>query len=295
MAGRILNLLIMVFSIIGRYIPRSLLKFFSKCAAIFIYYFDRKDVRAIKKNLRTLYGGEKAEASINLIARRIFFNFSFYFCDMFHFLGSPTGKMRKLIGEFQGENYIHDALKEGKGAIFVTAHLGNWEMGGIFLADHKLEFNVLYRADSFSEIEKRRSISRMKHGVKEIRIGDSLWSVLPVIRVLERNEIVAIQGDRIYGDRSVTVNFAGKKVRFPSGAAEIARISQAPLLPTFVLFDKNRRYNMTVLPPVYVSRTSDRNKDIREAVQTFVDLLEDLIKKHPDQWYCFTDYFDEDG
>jgi len=155
-----------------------------------------------------------------------------------------------------------------------------------------LPMAVVYVKDAFEEAERFRSYLRSFGDVVEIPIRpDERFASLPVLRALEEGRIVAVQGDRDWNDRGVPMPFLGAMARFPVGPFLLARMSGATLLPAFVAYDREHRFELEIGDPIEVARTADREGDARAALEAWLVVLARAVRRWPNQWYTFYDFW----
>ncbi len=120
-------------------------------------------------------------------------------------------------------------------------------------------------------------------------------AILDVVKALRRNEIVAMLGDRIESQKTMVFDFFGRRKAFPIGVGILAITTGAPVLPVFVVLEKNRKYRGIIEPPIpfYCAGREDREVALRKGMERLVRKFEEYIEKYPDQWYNFYSYWDE--
>lgn len=120
-------------------------------------------------------------------------------------------------------------------------------------------------------------------------------AILDAVKALRRNEIVAMLGDRIESQKTMVFDFFGKKTSFPIGVAILAMATGAPVLPVFVVMEKNRKYRGIIEIPIYfdIPSREERETTIRTGMEQLIKKFEEYIEKYPDQWYNFYSYWDE--
>jgi len=179
-----------------------------------------------------------------------------------------------------------------EGIVFVTAHLGHWEMAshvaspGLRREVHVVREEELDpRAQKFLEDLLRDHVEAGYH--THFASGDPrLASILA--EALRRGEIVALQGDRPRSQgRTVTVGLFGQPMQLPVGPPALARATSVSLLPLFCLREGRLRYRIVVREPIRVPHTSNREADIAAAATAFAAHLEWAIREAPHQWFCF--------
>lgn len=200
--------------------------------------------------------------------------------------GSATSLCAKRIGD----EHLREANRGGKGAILLTAHVGNFEIGGLFMRDLEIPFSVVYAPDPSPVIEAHRERARQEMGVVGIPVTTSPFAFLPILRALAENRFVAMQGDRDVSGTGWQVPFLGTVSSFPIGPYRIAAQAGAPILPSFVLQEPDGRYRSVIEPPIRIPaglRGAELDAALREALRNFVRILERTIRENPTQWYRF--------
>jgi KDO2-lipid IV(A) lauroyltransferase len=222
------------------------------------------------------------------------YNFAYYWVDLFRFAQLPAERAVQLLDRRVGDQHLFAAIEAGKGAILLTAHLGNWEMGGVLLKPLGVDLSVVYVPDQFADVEAFRARLRRATGVTGIAIHprESLAS-LPVLRALRENRLVALQGDRDFNDKGVAMDFFGAPVSFPIGPFHLALATGAPLLPCFVGYSTGHRFIIEVGEPIRLESTGDRRADVERGLRQWVNVLEAAVRRWPTQWYTFYDFWPE--
>lgn len=177
----------------------------------------------------------------------------------------------------EGAEHFAAALRQGRGVLFATAHLGNWELSAFAHALLTGPMTVVVRPldnpliDAM--VERRRGLS----GNRILAKQDFARSIL---KALASNEAVGILIDQnVAADSGVFVDFFGVPACAGAGFARIAARSGAAVIPGFALWSEpERRYVLRFYPPVPI--TGDAARD----TQTLHSRLEEVIRAYPDQW-----------
>jgi KDO2-lipid IV(A) lauroyltransferase len=285
-----------LFQFCSTLIPRPIQRFFSVVVGDLFYYLMRKTRASIRKNMEGVSGGRWRKERVDVLTRKTFQNYGQYLLDymVMHRL-RPSNKER-WVEEEVGASYMMEALQAGKGAICITPHLGNWEIGGLLFAFKGGKLNVLTLDERDMDTRSFREEMRRRRGIKNLYINpkdDSPMAILDAVKALRRNEILAMLGDRIESQKTMVFDFFGKKTAFPIGVAILAMATEAPVLPVFVVMEKNRKYRGIIEPPIYFNPSSrkDREAIIREGMERLIKKFEGYIEKYPDQWYNFYSYW----
>jgi KDO2-lipid IV(A) lauroyltransferase len=279
-------------------IPRLIQKFFTVVIGDLFYLLMRRTRAHVRKNIEGVNKGKWSREKADILARKTFQNYGQYLLDymVMHRL-LPSNK-DQWVEEEVGAGYMKGALEAGKGAICITPHLGNWEIGGLLFSFRGGILNVLTLDERDLDTRSFREEMRRSRGIKILYINpkdDSPMAILDAVKALRRNEIVAMLGDRIESQKTMVFDFFGRKTAFPVGVAILAMATGAPVLPVFVVMGSNRKYKGIIEPPIYFNPSSRKNREtvIQEGMQKLIKKFEEYIEKYPDQWYNFYSYWNE--
>jgi KDO2-lipid IV(A) lauroyltransferase len=262
----------------------------------FLYYFGGTSYRrAVRGNLRVALGRSVSEREVKRITRRVFSNVTKSFADMFFVAALSEKRWPEVVAPPVGKEKIGEALQGGKGVIILTGHIGNWEIGGITLAGSTRSAHMVYMPDRFAAFERARRKARVERHVVGIPMGTSFDTALTVIRLLKQNKIVTMKGDRALNGQGIVVPFFGRETVFPKGPFLIAYITGAPILPVFVVLNKDDRYIPIVEDPISITRTDDRERDVKTLACRVGVVIETYIRMYPDQWYMFYPFWKGEG
>ena len=72
----------------------------------------------------------------------------------------------------------------------------------------------------------------------------------------------------------------------------LSYVSGAPILPTFIVLADDGRYTPIVSEPIFPVRTGSRDRDVLGLAQKVARVMEEFIRRYPDQWYMFYPYWE---
>ncbi len=206
---------------------------------------------------------------------------------------------RKL--SFQLENdALWDALAASpRGLVILTAHLSNWQAGSMIPTRSKVVNAHAKRMHVVREIERdggaQEFVADLLERWTDVRYvthfaADSAQLGIELLHALRDGDIVAMQGDRPRaGGQSIQVNLFGRPFDVPNGPAALARATETPMLPVFVIRTGRLSYRVVLRDPIEVAKTRDRDRDVKEAMQKVATELAWAIRQAPEQWFCFHD------
>jgi KDO2-lipid IV(A) lauroyltransferase len=194
--------------------------------------------------------------------------------------------------EVENEEIWKRATAGGRGAIVVTGHVGNWELGATLPGTIEGRHVHLVREE---EIDPRAQAmiaallrDRLGAHVTMHFAGDDPALALRLREALEQGEIVALQADRRRsGGRSVGDRIFGHPFDLPLGPLVLARISGASLVPAFMFREARRSYRICLREPISVSSAGDRESDLAAAARQLAGEIEYAIRRRPHQWFCW--------
>lgn len=266
------------------YFPTWLSYRFAERIADISYIFYRRYRKNVENNLRYAFPDVSEKELLNM-ALKTFRNYSRYLVDYGIFRSLNGDSMFKVIRHIEGEENLQQAMKKGKGVLLLTAHFGNWELGGIFFGRQGIKINVITFRDGIADIDEIKTHYRKLHDINTIVLGDSPYSSIEVINALRRNEIVAMLIDRYGKKGGVEVEFFGKPTYFPIGPVILGKISGAPIIPAFVVKEDKDTYRAIVDSLIEVP--PDVDLEIGLYVQQIAKVFEKHIRRYPSQWYNF--------
>jgi len=220
-----------------------------------------------------------------------------YADDTIDFLRSLTAsdeESRQMFDLRQRSGEIFDrVLREGRGAIVVTGHYANWEIGGILMSRVlNLPLTVLAMAEADPEVQRMRNQTRDLMGIETLEVRQSMATALKIRETLARNRVVAMLVDRHVGRDRVAVTFFGCRVWFLQTPALLAYLTGAPLVPCFLERVGPSAFTTVALEPIYVDRSAPRDRAIEAAMQRVATCLEERIRLKPHLWYAFYPYWE---
>lgn len=244
--------------------------------------FAPQDRRAVYENLRVIFP-KKTKKEILRIQRNLFRNFAKYLVDFFRFEKLDLQYLKEKI-RLLNLNYLDKARSCGKGVIVLTAHLGNWELGGVVLAILGYPFWAVTLPHKDKKVDDFFNFQRQSKGVKVIHLGKAVKTILDVIK---NRELIALVGDRDFTEKGVISDFFGKPAMFPQGPAALSLKTGAVIVPGFMLRNRDDTFTLSIEKPLEFKASGSREKDLQELIRQYTAIFEDYIRRFPEQWYMF--------
>lgn len=262
--------------------------FFSWVVATGYFLFFPARVAVSVRFYRALFPGKPRLYSL-WCAWRQYHHFTYVFLDRFLLRDD-----QELTHISEGFDLLVEEVKKGKGAIVLMSHMGNWEVAASRMK-HKGMKVLLYVGKKYKEeIERMQKDTLKREGVRIVAMdqeGASPFDIVEGIQFLREGGVVSMTGDRLWSaeQRAVTVRFLGHEALLPEGPHLFALLSGAPIFVFFVFRLGHNKYQTIMMLPRYVTVSSraDRQEAIRKSAQWYADLLEDMVRRHPCEWYHF--------
>jgi len=275
---------------LSRHLPRPFAYWIGLRVADVFYLASPADRRAIGNNLRRIFAAQgltPAEASFRGLTRKTFQYFGKYLVDFFRFARLTPAEVRRLVS-LEHADYLAEAQRLGRGVLLVTAHFGNWELGGAVITALGYHLNAVVLPERVEQINRLFQRQREQRGINLLPLGGS---PLALRRCLRRGELVALLGDRDFTHNGASVPFFGAAARLPHGPARLAFRTGAPLVPTFLLRQVDDTFVLRCHPPILPAAEVSADQIQRRLCAA----MEKEIAAAPYQWFIFENFWPPDS
>jgi lauroyl/myristoyl acyltransferase len=201
----------------------------------------------------------------------------------------------------EGWDIIQKAADEKSGGIVVMSHMGNWDVAAHLLRRKGLRLMLFMGSREKEQLEKIQKESLAESGLTIVAVdreGGSPLDILEGLRFIREGGLISLTGDRAWtaGQRTVPVQFLGRRVLLPEAPHRIALLSGAPLFVFFALRTGDRKYHFSLSGPIRVTAPSraDRDRAVQESAQRYADILAEKARQYPVQWYHFEEFLGRD-
>jgi KDO2-lipid IV(A) lauroyltransferase len=225
---------------------------------------------------------EKNDTERKRIVRGVFTSLGRQLAELCQFPRYTLENVDKVVVYDGLDNYLQ-ARARGKGVLFLTAHFGGWELSAFTHSLHGYWLHVVMRPMDNPYLDRMIEHYRTMHGNKTVAKDDFVRGLLAAMRA---GETVGILMDtNMTPPQGVFVDFFGIPACTASGLARIAMRTDAAVVPTFTIWDKAMgKYRLRFDPALELIRTGDQEADIVANTQKFTKVIEDYVRKYPDQW-----------
>ncbi|OEU64760.1 MAG: hypothetical protein BBJ57_03025, partial [Desulfobacterales bacterium PC51MH44] len=220
---------------------------------------------------------------IKKTSQRVFQNIGITVIEIYQMICLSEEEILNKV-QIKGEANLHNALKEEKGVILISAHLGNWEIMPLYWSLYfKTPIAVVARQIRNNIFNRWIDRLRTRFGN---RVIDKEGALPEMTRTLRQNKMLGILIDQ--GTKSslgVKITFFNKFVTATPAAVLLAMRCKSPVLPVFCTRNDDGILTITVEPPLSLERTNDLRADLKTNTQIIMDAIEKAVREYPEQWF----------
>ncbi len=243
--------------------------------------FSPKSRNLALVHLGLAYGKEKSAREILDLTKEMFVMLGKNAGDILRSLKVKTlADLEKFLTTTGLENYER-AFAKGKGVMFLTSHLGAFDLQITNMALRGLKPNIIGTALKDERLNELLWQYRNAFGAIAIERGKES---VRLFKVLKSGGSIAILIDQDTKVKSRFVNFFGMKAATPIGATILALRTGAAVVPTYIYLDEKGRQQMHILPEIPLVITGEEENDLIVNTQLFTDFTEKIVRAHPEQW-----------
>jgi predicted LPLAT superfamily acyltransferase len=259
-----------------------LLRFVSFYFFIFSNKSSRQTFRLFHKRL-----GHPVVQSITLVYRN-YYQFGQSLIDKIVVM---SGMRNRFTFDFDGEEHLREMVKNGKGGLLLSAHVGNWEIAGHLLKRLGTKINIVMFDGEHQQIKQYLSGVTGERNVNVIVIRNDISHIYEISEAINRKELVCMHADRfLEGNKVQAVSFLGTPAKFPIGPFVLASTFKVPVSFVFAMKESSLHYHFFATP--------DQNEPgagkealTRKLLNAFAEAMEEKVKKYPQQWYNFYNFW----
>ena len=214
------------------------------------------------------------------VVKKLYCNLSLSVMEFLILTKNPK-VVSKWVTKVEGEEHLENLSKSGRGAVLLTAHMGNWELLAAWLACKGYPLVAGVRDPNDVHVSKLLACYRKDLGVETIPKKSLL---LKGAKLLKQGKFIGILADQDGGTDGIRVSFMGKVASTVGGPAALSLLTKAPVVPIVSYRIAPYEHEILVLPPIEPLYELPREEAIGEMTIKFNDILEGFIRRSPEQW-----------
>ncbi len=195
-----------------------------------------------------------------------------------------SGLRNKFTYEFDGVEEINNLLKEKRGGILISAHVGNFEIADFFFdeIDYNSQIHLVTTDNEHEQIKEYLESVTRKSRIKFILINEDLSHIFEIKTALDQGGLVCFTGDRYFeGNKTLTEKLLGNEAEFPAGPFLMASRLNVPVLFVYVMKEAKKHYHL------YARKAKVENRNAQALLKEYTESIEWMLGKYPLQWFNY--------
>ena len=262
-------------------LPRPLARGLGIAIGSIVYHLHRRLRRVGMRNLAMAFP-DKSRAERRRILRGVYTSLGRLLAEFCLFPSYTLANVSE-VAVYRGFENFEAAEKRGKGVLFLTGHLGGWEVGSFFHSLQGHPMRIVVRPLDNPYVDAMVTRYRTLHGNS---ITGKHGFARGLLAAVENNETIGILMDtNMTPPQGVFVDFFGVPACTAVGIARVALHTDAAVVPAFTIWDRVlRKYRVEFSPPIELVRTGNHEADAIANTALFNRIFEDYVRRYPDQW-----------
>lgn len=255
---------------------------------VVVYYmlFTPRTLSVMYRYFRTRHCFGRCKSMV--MAYRNYYRFAQVLIDK---IALPASLAKGFSFQFDHCGDLPQILDSRQGCIFITAHVGNWEVAGQFFDNHRSRLNIVMLDAERRQIKNLLNAMVNERNYRIIPLQNDMSHVFEIGKALVDREYVCFQGDRhLAGSPTLSKTLLGAQALFPAGPFRIAAKSHAPVVFFFAMREPRKSYRLYFhVATVDTSTARDETGDSIAA--QYVRVLEGILHRYPEQWFNYYEFW----
>jgi lauroyl/myristoyl acyltransferase len=268
-------------------LPRWFLNALAMWIADLTFLFSRSARRGVMANQAHVLPADTPRRQRLQTTRATFRYGAFAIIDFFRMPRMNRSNLDQFVAEVIGWEHVESAMKAKAGGIFVTVHMGSWEVAGAYEGLRGVPLTGIALSHADPRVDQIFQSIRREAGTESVPVDGGLGCLR---QALAQGRFTAILADWDVSGRGLKLPFFGQVTRVPAGHAVLALWTGAWILPVCIYRRPDGGLVIDFRPPI----VPDRSRDNKESLTLrCLKILEEFISSRPEQWACFVDLWDQ--
>lgn len=246
------------------------------------YYCIPRERRKTLKHLTLALGNRLSPQELHQTARACFAHLGMGFFELVNLPRLDRDRFSELI-KIEGEENLSNAMKKGRGVIYIGGHIGNWELMAAVVARRGYPLKVIAAPVYDQRLDRLMSRYRSRFGIETIQRG-GVRSTRQILSGLRQGCMLAFLIDQNIQVEGTNVDFFGHPAYTPTGVASLALRSDIPVVMGYSHRLDDGRHQVVFQKALTLVRSGRSEEDIKANTAVFTKCLEEFILKRPEQW-----------
>ena len=245
------------------------------------YLLDKRHRKVTIENISYAFTGEMGKRQVRILTKKVFSHFVLFIFEMAWSLKIDLNDFHTYF-KIKGFNNFKSAYNKNKGIIFLTGHIGVWELGTFFWGKTGIPGNTVYRPIKSPALNQFINDVRLRFGGRMFPVKKALAHIKEVLA--NRETVFLLMDQSTKSKRGCVVDFMKRKTFANKGIAMLAFQTRAPVLPLFIIREKSK-YLIIIEPEIPLVMTGNKLKDIEINTQNYTTVIEGVVRQYPDQYF----------
>jgi KDO2-lipid IV(A) lauroyltransferase len=264
------------------FIPRRIGLRIGNAIGLILYYGLTRRRTIALQNLATAFGDQLDSEERKRIAKKSFQGMGRHVLEVCYLIRTNKEKLSTYV-QLKGVEHFEEAQAQGKGVLCLTGHFGCWELLAVSAGYFHSSGYVVAKPLDFLPAEK---LTQRIRGVSGNQCISKEKSMRRLFQVLAQGHWVAILLDQNIDWRDgVFVPFFNKRACTNKGLALLVWKTQVPVIPIFIVDQGGGNYVVEIQPALPWLTFGDRTKEIEENTAQYNQVIEAIVRKHPDHYF----------
>ncbi|MHA1527879.1 MAG: lysophospholipid acyltransferase family protein [Alphaproteobacteria bacterium] len=232
--------------------------------------------RKIRKNLRTAFP-DLDESAVDTLTTEIISNFGRVLAEVVHIPTYVAGRQGTVVS---AAGSLEHTFEHSRQAVYVTAHLGNWELIPIVLR-RKSRPTIIYTPVGNPLIDDMLLAQRQKTGADYVEKSEALRAC---IKAMNKGDSIGLLVDQ-HVARGVNVTFFGNATIFTDLPVRLAMKFNCPVIPIEAVRAGPGHCQVMIHEPIWPGEDHGK-RAVNDLTQQVASVIESAIRKRPGEWYC---------
>lgn len=269
------------------HLPRGFIYFMGGFFAELNFFFNTRSRRGVYANQAHVLPGKTGTFKRWRMARAVFRNFAYSILDFLYIPTLTDENLHDFLADLRGWEHVQAARKAGRGGIFVTAHMGSWELAGACIGLLGTPLTVAALPHKDKRVDDIFVRNREAGQIEVVPVGGAMPKLE---NALTRGRFIALVSDRDVKGTGLKLPFFGERMRVPSGHAKLALRTGAWILPGVGYRERDWRITIEIRAPIIPDPVHDTEESL---TQRCLNVLEEFIRERPNQWLSFFDLWSD--
>ncbi len=264
-------------------LPERAFVYCSRKGAALYMASSRRYRRRIAKNLQIAFGPSYQPEKVKAFTKELENHLGISVAEMFF---SATPRRQDLLNRIRihGKEHLEKALALGKGVVAVSAHIGNFTLISVKMVEEGYPFIMLVKESKYEAVARVLRMLQDRQGGRFIYMRPWKDALRNILASLRRNEIVCLLADENKRRSGVEIDFFGHPAATALGPSVISRRTGSPVVPVFIVRNRDGTHTIYIEPPLEHHMTGDRKEDERTMTAAYTRAIERYIRAYPEQW-----------